>query len=411
MRYNPSPMRESKSTLIDYDRRNPFKEAMVGTARCISYSIGPMRRAVRQCIQELPDLQEAFAGAETVLLKPNLLSCTRGPDKHVNTHPRLVQALAETLISDFSCRVSIGDSCGSFRSGSTAEAIRVSEMDKVAETVGASIYNVDTQPRHVVPFERGRVMKEFTLTQNLDQFDLIVSVAKLKTHMLTLMTGAVKNTLGLVPGEAKKRCHMAAPKPEEFATLLADLYDLVHPQATFIDAVIAMEGGGPAHGELRHLELVAASCDGVALDSFCAQVMGLRPMDVPLLAQCHERGLGIAEPADIIVRGEPAEAFALDDFALPRTYARRRPRQAAAALDAARGPAPVQPAPRRHQPVEVRTLRRVRPQLPQPRHPLREGQRPLPREDVGVHQLLLLRRGLPLRRRRRPGRLAQAAAG
>ncbi len=314
-------MREPKSTLIDYDRRNPFKEAMVGTARCISYSIDPMRRAVRQCIQELPDLQEAFAGAETVLLKPNLLSCTRGPDKHVNTHPRLVQALAETLIADFKCKVSIGDSCGSFRSGSTAEALQVSEMDKVAEAVGARIYNVDTQPRHIVPFERGRVMKEFTLPQNLDQFDLIVSVAKLKTHMLTLMTGAVKNTLGLVPGEAKKRCHMAAPKPEEFATLLADLYDLVHPQATFIDAVIAMEGGGPAHGELRHLELVAASCDGVALDSFCSQVMGLRPMDVPLLAQCHDRGLGVAEPADIIVRGEPAEAFALDDFALPRTYA------------------------------------------------------------------------------------------
>ncbi len=313
-------MRESKSTLIDYGQRNPFKEALVGTARCISYSLGTVRRAVRQCILELPDLQEAFSAAESVLLKPNLLSCTRGPDKHVNTHPRLVHALAETLINDFKCQVAIGDSCGSFRSGSTAEAIRVSGMDQVAEAVGARIYNVDTRPRHVVPLEYGRVLKEFTLPQDLDQFDLVVSVAKLKTHMLTLTTGAVKNVLGLVPGEAKKRCHMVAPRPEEFATLLADLYALVHPGAAFVDAVIGMEGGGPAHGELRHLELVAASCDGVALDSFCAQVMGLDPMDVPLLAQCHDRGLGVAAPADIIVRGEPAEAFAPEEFALPRTY-------------------------------------------------------------------------------------------
>jgi uncharacterized protein (DUF362 family)/Pyruvate/2-oxoacid:ferredoxin oxidoreductase delta subunit len=314
-------MRDSKSTLIDVGQHNPLKESLVGTARCISYSRGAVRKAVRLCVQELPDLQETLSRAGSVLLKPNLLSCTRGPDEHVNTHPRLVQAIAEVLTQDFKCQVAIGDSCGTTRADATAEAIRISGMDQVARDVGARIYNVDTQPRHVVPIERGRLQKEFTLPQNLDEFDLIISVGKLKTHMLTLMTGAVKNMLGLVPGEAKKHCHMRATRPEEFATLLADLYALVHPGAAFVDGVVGMEGAGPSNGELRHVEMLAASCDGVALDGFCAQVMGLTPQDVPLLTQCQDRGLGIAGPKNVIVRGEPADAFAPERFAKPRTYA------------------------------------------------------------------------------------------
>jgi len=324
---NTSGMGNTKSTLIDYGMPNPSREALVGTARSISYSMGAVRRAVRLCVQELPDMQELFSSAQSVLLKPNLLSSTRGPEAHVNTHPNLVRALAEVLVSEFECEVAIGDSCGTLRAGSTAEALRVSQMDQVAEAVGARLYNVDAQPRHVVPVNDGRVLKEITLPTNLGDFDLIVSVAKLKTHMLTLMTGAVKNVLGLVPGEAKKRCHVLAPRPTEFAALLGDLFGLIRPGAAFMDAIIGMEGAGPANGDLRHVELVAASCDAVALDSFCAQVIGLSPLSVPLLAQCHDRGLGIAVPADIVVRGEPASAFAPQKFAMPGTYGYGMPAQ------------------------------------------------------------------------------------
>ena len=318
-------MRDSKSTLFSYGDHDPVRESMVGTARCISYNLGPVRKAVRLCVQELPDLQELFSKAHSVLLKPNLLDSSRMPEAHINTHPHLVQAIGELLVQDYKCEVAIGDSCGTLRSGSTADALRNSQMDLAAKAVGARLYNVDAQPRHVVPLERGRVLKEVTLPSNLGDFDLVVSIPKMKTHMLTLTTGAVKNMLGLMPGEAKKHAHMQAPRPSDFAALLADLYTIVRPGAAFVDGIMAMEGAGPTNGVLRHVELVAASCDGVALDSFCAQVMGLSPIDVPLLAQCHERGLGIAVPEDIVVRGEPASAFAPQKFAKPGTYSMGMP--------------------------------------------------------------------------------------
>lgn len=314
-------MTDTGTTLTDPRRFRTRSEATVGTARCITYGLGRVRRAVRQCVEELPDLQESFCKANSVLLKPNLLSSSREPEAHVNTHPALVQAIAELLAGEFDCQVAIGDSCGSLGRGSTARAIERSRMDQAAEAVGARIYNVDAQPRHVVPFPEGRIYRWIPLPSNLDQFDLIVSVAKLKTHELTYTTGAVKNMLGLVPAAGKKEAHLTAPRPVEFATLLCDLYELVRPGAAFMDGVIGMEGRGPNNGPLRHVELIAASCDPVALDSFCAEVMGFDPLTIPLLAQCQERGLGVAAPAEISVRGEPASAFAPEAFAKPPAYA------------------------------------------------------------------------------------------
>ncbi len=295
--------------------------AAVATARCISYDLSRVRGAVERCVDSLPELQHLFARSRSVLLKPNLLSSRRGPEHHVNTHPAVVQALAELLTTEFECDVAIGDSCGTLTAGSTAAAIRNSQMDRVAELTGARIYNVDAQPRHVVPFGEGRVYTAIPLPSNLQQFDLIVSVAKVKTHNLTYVTGPVKNLLGLVPGAAKKQAHLLAPRVDEFATLLCDLYALVRPGAAFADGIVGMEGNGPNNGKPRRLELIGASCDAVALDSFCAQVMGFDPMAIPLLAECHERGLGMANPGGIAVRGEPAAAFAPGDFARPRTYA------------------------------------------------------------------------------------------
>ena len=314
-------MPEGTSTMVGRVRFSPPAETVVGTARCLAYNMNRVRQAVQRCVEELPDMQELFRNAHSVLVKPNLLSSRADPERHINTHPALVQAIAELLIHEFDCDVAIGDSCGSMDAGSTARAIENSQMDKVAKDAGADVYNVDAQPRQVVSYPQGAVYTDIPLPSNLNQFDLIISVAKLKTHNLTFVTGPVKNMLGLVPGAGKKQAHLLAPRTDEFCALLCDLFELVRPRAAFVDGIVGMEGRGPANGCLRHVELLAASCDPVALDSFCAQVMGFDPLKVPLLEQCQKRGLGTAEPEAIAVRGEPAEAFAPENFAKPPAYA------------------------------------------------------------------------------------------
>ncbi len=301
--------------------RSERAKAPVAAARCTSYEPKAVRRAVERCLEALPELRRRFREADRVLLKPNLLSSTAGPDAHVNTHPAVLRALAEAVGSEFDCEVWIGDSCGSFTRGSTARALERSGVLAVAEEVGARTYNVDRQPRGVIRPENSRIYGEIPLPTNLDEFDLIVSTAKLKTHMLTCVTGPVKNMLGLVPGGAKKQAHLLAPRPVDFATLLCDLYAALPPAVAFADGIVGMEGAGPNSGDLREVGLVAAGTDPVAVDSFCAQVMGFDPMAVPLLAECEERGLGRASPRAVVPRDGPPAAYAPKDFVRPVTYA------------------------------------------------------------------------------------------
>ena len=60
----------------------------------------------------------------------------------------------------------------------------------------------------------------------------------------------------------------------------------------------------------RTMNAVLASSDMVAIDAAAAMLMGFDPMTIPYLRMCHERGLGIADPKDIEIVGEPIASLA-----------------------------------------------------------------------------------------------------
>ena len=289
----------------------------VSTARCSDYNLRRVRSAVGECVSALPKLCTKLEEADRVLLKPNLLSTRSGPDEPVNTHPSMVQAAAEIVGQEFGCSVAIGDSCGSLSESSTNRAIENSGMEAVAGRTGADLYNVDQQPRETVAFPEGRIYREIPVPSNLDQFDLIISLAKLKTHHLTTITCAVKNLLGLVPGAGKKEAHLLAPRCDEFAALLCDLFAFLQPDAGLVDGIVGMEGAGPNNGDARPMEFLAASCDLFALDSVCARTMGLDPHAIGTLADGSSRGLGTIGPKEITIVGQPMESLVQPDFKVP----------------------------------------------------------------------------------------------
>ncbi len=57
----------------------------------------------------------------------------------------------------------------------------------------------------------------------INEVDLIVSIPKLKNHELVYFTGALKNTLGLVPGFTKATQHALYQNRESFSRFLSIL--------------------------------------------------------------------------------------------------------------------------------------------------------------------------------------------
>jgi ferredoxin len=146
--------------------------------------------------------------------------------------------------------------------------------------------------------------------------DIVISLPKFKTHGLTVITGAIKNSYGILPGAQKAQLHKAAGSPERFHEMLVDVFRLRVPDLFIMDAVIGMEGNGPASSDLRDIGMIIASDNAVALDSLVAVMMGCEPGRLRFLQKAKELGLGDYDQSKIEVIGElkPVPDFKLPPF-------------------------------------------------------------------------------------------------
>lgn len=293
----------------------------VGITRCDNYEQEKISDAVKGCLSLIGDLEDLIKPDMKVLLKPNLLSAALGPEMAVNTHPTVIRALVDIFQNDYKCKVYIGDSCGSLRSGSTYKAFRTTLIDKISEETGATIVNFDNDETLDIINDKAAIVKTFKIAKTVKTVDLVVSIPKLKTHGLTRYTGALKNMFGSIPANGKKNVHLLAPKSRLMARALVDVYEMLQPDISIMDAVIGMEGNGPNAGNPRKVGLIIASRDDVALDAVASSIIGFNPMSVPMIKDAYERGLGNADMNSIEVLGEDINKVAVPDFKKPSSSA------------------------------------------------------------------------------------------
>lgn len=220
-----------------------------------------------------------------ILLKPNLVM-GKAPYKAVNTHPKIVQAVAEFLL-DSSCDVFIGDSPGY---ESTERALKASGIMDVVKALGLTVasFNSPVTKRRadgVSPY------RFFTLGEDPSLYDAIVNLPKLKTHGMMGLTLGVKNTFGFIHSLEKARWHLKAGEDRAlFASILIDIHQLVRPTVTILDGIIAMDRDGPSNGRARNEGIMGISTDAFALDHYIERILGLTT-PLPITRKALEYGL------------------------------------------------------------------------------------------------------------------------
>ena len=90
----------------------------------------------------------------------------------------------------------------------------------------------------VVTCENGKVAVQFNFAEPFAKADLVVSLAKLKSHQLMSYTGAMKNLFGLVIGLEKAQCHYRFDDKKDFGALLTDLNISAMASYAIMDAIV-----------------------------------------------------------------------------------------------------------------------------------------------------------------------------
>lgn len=285
----------------------------VAVIPCDDYQPLLIENAFKEGFKYIGNWKNQIKPGTKVFLKLNLLMKKR-PDEAVTIHPSVVEQAVKEL-QNLGAVVTIGDSPGGPFTKSSLRAIyKVCGIEEVAQKTGAKL-NFNTDEIQVLCKE-GKIMRSFTMCKAMVESDVIVSISKMKTHMMTRFTGAVKVMFGAIPGLQKAEYHLKMPKVEDFADMLIDINFAIKPVVHIMDAVVGMEGKGPSGGEPKKVGALLFSENPFALDYIAVKLMGLNPDGIPTVKRANERK--IIEPQAIPVLGSSLEQWKIKPFKAPK---------------------------------------------------------------------------------------------
>ncbi len=232
------------------------------------YQYNQLKPVIFQMIDDLgPDLVKS---RQRVLIKPNLLSAAK-PEKAITTHPLVVRIVAEYVLAKGG-RPVISDSppLGSFK-----KILNEGEYTKTFRDLDIEFKAFEASTRVNI----GEPFGHIDIAADPLEADLVINLAKLKTHSQMLLTLGVKNMFGCIVGYRKPEWHVRAGVDRDlFARLLVQIYQAIKPAITIIDGIWAMEGQGPGKsGTPRQLGVMVASRDAIEADRSICRMLGLNP--------------------------------------------------------------------------------------------------------------------------------------
>ena len=283
----------------------------VAVVRCKTYDVEAVKPALEEAVNAVNGLDFVMPGMK-IIIKPNLVSFKK-PDAAATTHPALLEALVEMLLAR-GADVTIGGSPGGPHSLPLLNRVYTATgMDRV-EKLGAKLNR--NMNEKTVDFPEGKVLKNFTYTEYLDEADAIIDFCKLKSHGMLGMSAAVKNLFGTIPGLKKPEVHYKFQNDAEFADMLVDLNEYFKPRLAICDAVVGMEGNGPTAGTPRQIGAIIASKSTYYADVVGAELIGMNIDGLPTLQAAYERGFAPASSKNLRVYGD-IRALTVDDFKAP----------------------------------------------------------------------------------------------
>ncbi len=239
-----------------------------------------------------------------VLIKPNLLLPAR-PEKAVLTHPLIIRAVVE-YVRDRGGRPKIMDSPGTgsiekiYRHGGYQEALK--DLDVEFSKFSDSM-----------PYDIGEPFGIIDMAEDPLKADIVINLAKLKTHSQMFLSLGVKNLFGCIVGLKKPEWHFRTGVDREmFARLLLQIYMAVNPAITIVDGILAMEGPGPGKSGIpRHIGVLVGSRNAVSTDIAICKMLNISPNRLPT-----NKAAGKIESIDHSVKIS-GDFFTVDNFSFP----------------------------------------------------------------------------------------------
>lgn len=232
-----------------------------------------------------------------VLIKPNLTT-SDSAESGITSDVRVTEAIVEGLLNAGIRSITIGEGAGG---ASTMYALQKNGYVDLAKKHGLPIIDLNLDESVLVDVPDPLSMRRVKVSKTVYESDFRISVAKLKIHSIAVTTGTMKNMMGALSGRRWKLIVHS-----DIHNRLVDMNKAILPHFGIIDGII-----GNQRDEVKvfpiKVGLLLGGFDPVAVDSIASEVMSVPWREVPYLVLAQDAGLGVADPAQIRIKGPSVE--------------------------------------------------------------------------------------------------------
>lgn len=273
-----------------------------------NYDSEIIKEKISQSIKLFGGFNKYFNNGDNILLKPNLLALDN-PESGVITHPSFFEGVVKFFVDEIkknNLNISLG--CGD--SPAISNPLKVAQdsgilkickdynipfiefkknfvinkfdnIEKIKENKEIKILNYQNLNKNII--------KNFDISEEILNFNKVVSLPKLKNHSLTVFTGGIKNLFGVIPGKIKAYYHTRFPDSILFSKMLVDLADILNNSICIMDGIIAHEGHGPRGGNPIKLGYLIIGENPFVVDLLSSTLVGYNPSEIPFLKYYSEK--------------------------------------------------------------------------------------------------------------------------
>jgi uncharacterized protein (DUF362 family) len=282
----------------------------VAITRCSDYSTQKIAGAIETQLRLLGGLEKFIKREDTVLLKPNFIA-PRSRRYATQTDPTVIIETAK-LLKDFGARPFVGDSPAW---GNVFTCVKALKLEEPLRKLSVPVKQLDKPKKCRIGAKNTKV----GISSVALDADVIINLAKFKTHQQLIATFAVKNMFGCVSGKRKALWHFAkGGNHDDFCELLIAIFKFLNPALTIIDAVTVMDGPGPIKGRARPLGYLIGGTEPIACETVCCGLVNIKPEDLPIIKTARQMGLGCSEPEKIKILGDDFPETVCTNFELPK---------------------------------------------------------------------------------------------
>ncbi|MBN1510362.1 MAG: DUF362 domain-containing protein [Sedimentisphaerales bacterium] len=241
---------------------------------------------------DLVGAAQALPANGLIIIKPNLTNSAPPP---VTTSVQAAEAVYKYCRDHTKARIVIGEGAGSGQTYDVYAALGYTDMARRHHIELIDFNNAETVE---LKNPDALQLKCFHLPK-VARDAFIISVPVLKDHDFSKTTIAMKNMFGLAPGRYyaggwnKSKLH--SPSVDDS---IVDVCTYKKPALSVVDASVALQGGHLS-GRKKHIGLILAGFDPVAVDTVGSELLGHDPGWVHYLTTAEAR-LGSMRDIEIV---------------------------------------------------------------------------------------------------------------